>query len=157
MAQKLRYVLPFDRETTLAGPVTVALTFSCNEIDSHVIAALSRVDAEGQRHLLSLGALRPARRHVDAALSTRYEVVIDADPVAPLVPGVPVELRFSLVPTATRFRPGEQLLLEIASRTDLVKGKVSDGYVHFDLEAPPFFSKNAVHRGEGSWVEIDLL
>src|SRR5262249_52319866 len=123
MTQVLRYALPFDREATLAGPITVALTFSCNEIDSYVVAALSRVDLEGQRHLLSLGALRPARRHIDAALSTRYEVAIDSGPVTPLVPGVPVALRFSLVPTATRFRPGERLLLEIASRTDLVKGK----------------------------------
>jgi predicted acyl esterase len=93
MSQKLAYSMTFDRGTTLAGPVTVGLSFSCNEIDSHVVAALSRVDAGGTRHLLSMGAVRPAQRRVDPALSTRYEVAVDAGPIEPLVPGTPVELR----------------------------------------------------------------
>jgi hypothetical protein len=157
MPQKLCFTLPFAREATLAGPVTLGLSFSCNEIDSYVVAALSRLDTAGKRHLLSLGALRPARRHVDPELSTAYEVAIDSGPVEALVPGVPVELRFSLVPTATRFLPGEKLLLEIGSRTDLLKGDVADGYVHFNLEVPPYFSRNTVHHGAGSYLEVDLV
>lgn len=156
MAQKLSYTMGFEREATLAGPITLALSFSCNEIDSFVVAALSRLDAEGERHLLSLGAIRPARRRVDEALSTTYEVVIDAGPIEPLIPGKAAFLRFSLVPAAARFLPGERLLLEIASRTDLVKGKVADGYAHFNFEAPPYFSRNTVHHGPSSYLEVSL-
>ncbi len=148
--------MSFDREAILAGAVTLALSFSCNEIDSYVVAALWRLDAKGERHLLSMGAIRPARRRVDKALSNRYEIAIDSGPVEPLVPGAAVSLLFSLAPAAARFLPGERLLLEIASRTDLVKGKVSDGYVHFDLEAPPYFSQNTAHHGPDSYLEVEL-
>jgi predicted acyl esterase len=156
MPQKLRYTTAFDRETTLAGPVTVSLSFSCNEMDSHVVAALSRLDASGERHLLTMGALRPAQRRIDAALSTPLEIVIEDAPPEPLVPGERVTLRFSLVPAAARFLPGEKLLLEIASRTDRVKGSVADAYVHFDLEVPPYFSRNVVHHGEDSYLEVHV-
>jgi hypothetical protein len=155
MPQKLVYDLVCAEEATIMGPVTVSLSFSCNEIDSHVVAALSRVDLEGRRHLLTLGALRPAQRRIDAELSSPCEIAIDASTIEPLVPGVPVTLRFSLVPTAARFAKGERLRLEIASRTDLVKGKISEGYIHFDLEVPPYFSRNTVHHGAESWVEVD--
>ena len=48
MVQKLEHAIAFDRETTLAGPVTASLSFSCNDIDSYVVLALSRVDEGGQ-------------------------------------------------------------------------------------------------------------
>jgi hypothetical protein len=38
----------------------VHLRFSCNEIDSHVVARLGRVAADGSYHLLSMGTIRPA-------------------------------------------------------------------------------------------------
>lgn len=156
MDQEIAFTLDVAEGTTLAGPITLCLQFSCNEIDSHVVAGLSRVDREGRRHLLSMGAIRPARRAVDPELSTRHEIAIDDGVVEPLVPGVPVTLRFSLVPTAARFEKGEKLLLQIASRTDRVKGKLFEGYVHFDLEVPPYFSRNHVHLGAGSHVELEL-
>ena len=154
MAQTVSFDLPCPREAELAGPVTASVRFSCNEIDSHVVAALSRVDREGKAHLLTLGAIRPAQRTVDAALTTAFETVIDAAKVEPLRPGEAVNLRFSLVPTAAHFAEGERLRLTLASRTDLVKGKLADGYVHFDLEVPPYFSRNTVHHGPDSWVEV---
>lgn len=154
--QEIAFRLDVDQAKTLAGPITLSIQFSCNEIDSYVVAGLSRVDRRGRRHLLSMGALRPARRAIDAELSTRYEIAIDSGVVEPLVPGRPVELRLSLVPTAARLEEGEQLLLQIASRTDRVKGKLSQGYVHFDLEEPPYFSRNHVHFGPGTYVELEL-
>jgi hypothetical protein len=69
---------------------------------------------------------------------------------------VAVTLRFSLVPTATRLTSGDRLLFQIASRTDLIRGAIEEGYIHFDLEVPPYFSKNTVHHGAGSYVEIDV-
>lgn len=139
------------------GPVTVTLRFACNELDSFVVAALSRVDAQGNRQVLSMGAIRPARRTVDASLSNACEVVIDSGQLTPLVPGEPVALRFSLVPLAARLQRGQKRLLQLASRSDLVRGNIGDGDVQFDFEAPPYFSKNAVHEGADSFIEIDVL
>lgn len=154
MDQEVSYDLVCDEDRTLAGPVTLSLTFSCNEIDSHVVAALSRVDREGERHLLTMGALRPAQRTVDTELTSRFETVIDASVVEPLVPGEKVTLRFSLIPTAARIAAGERLRLTLASRTDRVKGKLGEGNVHFDMEVPPYFSRNTVHHGPESALEI---
>jgi hypothetical protein len=154
MAQEVSYDLLCAEDRTLAGPVTVTLSFSCNEIDSHVVAALSRVDRAGQRHLLTLGAVRPAQRTLDAEHSSRFEIAMDAGVVTPLLPGQPVTLRFSLVPTAARLAAGERLRLTLASRTDRVKGQIGEGYVHFDLEVPPYFSRNTVHHGAGSHLQV---
>jgi len=69
--------MPLREDTEFSGPVTASLRFSCNEIDSHVIARLGRVDAAGAYHLLSLGVISPARRRIDRACSTATEVAID--------------------------------------------------------------------------------
>ncbi|MFO0548108.1 MAG: CocE/NonD family hydrolase [Polyangiaceae bacterium] len=156
MEQKLTFTKSFERRVALAGPVTMSLSFSSNEIDSYVVAALSRIDAGGRRHLLSLGAMRPTHRRLDPVLSSRVELVVDDSVVEPLVPGKPVTLRFSIVPTATQFQPGEKLELELASRTDLVRGALADGYIHIDMEAPPYFSRNTAHLGADSYVEVEL-
>lgn len=68
--QTLGFELPVTEDVTLAGPVAARLTFSCNEIDSYVIPRLSRVDADGHAHQLSLGALRPVARSEDPPAAT---------------------------------------------------------------------------------------
>jgi hypothetical protein len=59
-----------------------------------------------------------------------------------------------LPPGATRLKAGETLRLEVASRTDLLKSDVSQGHVHFDLPAPPYFSRNTLHYGPDCYVEL---
>lgn len=157
LAQHLDYELAVDAPLTLAGPITASLVFEANEIDSYVIAALSRVDATGARHVLAMGAIRPVRRTIDPARTNACEIAIDDSVTEPLVPGEPVTLRFSLVPAASRIAAGERLVLQIASRSDRIRGRIADGYVHLDVEAPPYFSRNTVHHGTASYVDIDAV
>jgi uncharacterized protein len=72
----------------------------------------------------------------------------------PLTPGEPVTLSFSLTPAPTRLERGEKLRFDVASRTDLLRSDVSHGYVHFDLPAPPYFSRNTLHYGPDTYLEL---
>lgn len=152
--QMLTYELSVDEEVHLAGPVTAHLEFSCNEIDSHIVARLGRVAADETWHLLSMGMISPARRRHDPNRSTACEIAIDTGDPEPLRPGEKVSLDFSLTPSPVRLRPGDSLRFDVASRADLLKSDVSHGYVHFDIPAPPYFSRNTLHYGPGSYVEL---
>ena len=94
--QTLTFEAAMDQAVEFSGPVSAHLKFSCNEINSHIVARLGRVDAAGGYHLLSMGTISPARRRVDAARSTSCEIAIDTDVPQPLTPGEPVALSFSL-------------------------------------------------------------
>jgi putative CocE/NonD family hydrolase len=153
--QQLDYELAADTPLTIAGPVTVQLEFSTNEIDSYVVACLARIDRAGERHVLTMGAIRPARRRIDEARTSTTEIAIE-DTLEPLIPGRVVVLRFSLTPAASHISAGERLVLQLASRSDKIRGKLADGHVHFDIEAPPYFARNTVHHG-ASYIEIDLI
>ena len=152
-------ILTFDATITedmeSIGPITLSLRFSCTEIDSHVIARFGRVDLEGNYHLLSMGSVRPACRKIDHERSTASEIAIDIDTPEPLVPGTPVTLRFSLTPRPVVFKRGERLRLDIGSRTDLLRSDVAHGYEQFDMMVPPYFSRNTIHYGELSYLELD--
>jgi len=152
--QTLAFDMPVERDTELAGPVTARLTYSCNEIDSYVVARLSRLDAAGERHQLSLGAIRPVSRTEEQERSTPLEIAIDAGRREPLVPDEPVVLRFSLTPGPTLLRRGDTLRLELASRIDLLRMDPSEGYAQFDMPVPPYPCRNTVHFGGESWVEV---
>ncbi|OLL79576.1 hypothetical protein Ae168Ps1_1982c [Pseudonocardia sp. Ae168_Ps1] len=148
---------PVTEDVTLAGPVTARLTFSCNEIDSYVLARLSRVDAGGTVHPVSLGALRPVARTEDATRGSAVEIAIDSGVREPLTPGEPVVLRFSLTPGPVRLRAGETLRLDVGSRTDLLRRDPGEGYVQFDMPVPPYLSRNTLHVGDGSWVDVTVV
>ncbi len=156
MNQKLIFDFIAEREMELAGAVTLNLRFRCNEIDSHLVARIGRVDAGGGYHLLSAGVMSPARRRILPGEGNSCEIVHDLEHPEPLVPNEPVTLRFSLTPSATRLQPGDLLRLEIASRTDLIIGRARDGYVQFPLAVPPYFSLNTLHLGAETWLEVDL-
>lgn len=138
----------------LTGPVTANLSFSCNEIDSYVVARLSRVDRTGARHHLSMGAIRPAARRIDESRSTAAEIAIDTGIREPLHPGEPVTLRFSLTPAPVRLAHDDVLQLDIGSRTDLLRDNPSHGFAQFDLPVPPYLSRNTLHYGGLSWIEV---
>ena len=152
--QVIAFDLPVTEPMHLAGPVTARLRFSSNEIDSYVVARVARIDATGELHRLSLGAVRPVARREDTARSTAVEIAIDYGHREPLVPGEPVDLRFSLTVGPTLLAPGDMLRLEISSRTDLLRGEVGDGYCQFDLPVPPYLCRNTVHFGGQSWLEV---
>lgn len=152
--QLLTYELRAERPMRLAGPVSLTLSFSSNEIDSHLVARLGRVAQDGSYHLLSLGAMSPARRRRDPARDTACEIVHDTSVPEPLQPGVPVALTFSLTPGPTQLQPGDRLRLEVASRLDLLRSDVSHGYVHFDMPGPPYFARNTLHYGAGTYLTV---
>lgn len=152
--QMLTFDIEADRQMTLAGPVSLNLAFSSNEIDSHIVARLGRVAKDGSYHLLSLGTMSPVRRRRDPDRDTLCEIVHDTSVREPLVPGVPVNLAFSLTPGPTRLQPGDRLRLDVASRLDLLRSDVSHGYVHFDMPGPPYFARNTLHYGEGTFLIV---
>jgi uncharacterized protein len=153
----LTFELTVDEDILSAGPITLSLKFSCTEIDSHVIARVGRVDLEGGYHLLSMGSIRPACRRIDETRCTSTEIAIDVDARQPLVPGEAVTLHFSLTPRPVLFRKGEKLRLDVASRTDLLRSDLSHGYEHFEMMVPPYFSRNSIHFGEDSYLELQRL
>lgn len=152
--QMLTFETGIGETTEFAGPVSLHLTLSSNEIDSQIVARLGRVDTAGVYHLLSMGTISPARRRLDPARSTACEIAIDTSVREPLVPGEPVQLAFSLTPAPVLLRRGDRLRLDIASRTDLLKSDVGHGFVHFDLPAPPYLSRNRLHYGPDTYIEL---
>lgn len=156
-SQRLTFDLPVDEEMELTGPVTLSLSFSCNEIDSYVVARTGIVSAEGAYQILSMGAIRPACRRIDTGRSTLTEIAIDIDTPEPLAPGVPVTLRFSLTPQPVVLKPGERLRLDIASRTDLLRSDVSHGHAQFDMQVPPYYARNTLHYGPDTFIELQRV
>ena len=152
--QTVVYEMPIDDEVQFAGPVSLHLSFSCNEIDSQVVARLGRVAADGTCHQLSMGTISAARRRSDPSRSTACEIAIDTDTPEPLERGVPVSLAFSLTPGPTRLKRGERLRLEVASRLDVLGRTVADGHAHFALPAPPYFSRNTLYYGPSTYLEL---
>ena len=152
--ERLSFEMPVEEELELTGPVTVSLSFSTNEIDSHVVARTGLVSAGGAYQILSMGTIRPACRRIDEARSTSTEIAIDIDQPEPLTPGVAVTLRFSLTPQPVVLKPGERFVLDIASRTDLLRSDVSHGHAQFDMQVPPYFSRNTLHYGPDTYIEL---
>lgn len=152
--QTLVYEMQIDEDVQFAGPVSAHLSFSCNEIDSQVVARLGRVSGDGTCHQLSMGTISAARRRRDPARSTACEIAIDTEKPEPLEPGSPVSLSFSLTPGPTRLKRGERLRLEVASRMDVLGRTAADGHAHFDLPAPPYFSRNTLHYGPSTYLEV---
>jgi hypothetical protein len=66
-------------------------------------------------------------------------------------------LRFSLTPGAVLLRAGERLRLDLGSRSDLLRKSVGEGYAQFDLPVPPYLSRNTVHFGGESWIEVTAV
>lgn len=155
--QLLTFELPVTGEVRLAGPVTARFTFSSNEIDSYVLARLSRIDTDGARHHLAMGAIRPVARTEDTARSTANEIAIDPGRREPLRPGEPVVLRFSLTPAPVLLRRGEALRLDVGSRSDLLRLGPGDGWAQFDLPVPPYLCRNTLHFGGESWIEVTAV
>nr|HAT8714836.1 CocE/NonD family hydrolase [Legionella jordanis] len=155
--QKLSYELPFDKETTIAGPITLQLRYSCNQIDSYIVARVGRIDQQGNYHPLSMGHLRPATRTINESSSTKCEVAINTSDINPLKPHEAVTLRFSLTPMASQFKQGERLLLEIASRTDQVPVSMQEGFITPHMAVPPYYGRNKIHYGEDSFMELYFL
>jgi len=145
---------PFAEDTEMVGPITLSLRLSSTAIDTYLTARLSDLDSGGERRSLSFGYQRAAVRKIDEARSTPTEIVHQRDAVEPLTPGESVTVVLSLTVSANLFREGHRLLLEIGSRTDLIGATFAEGFVYFDIDAPPYPARNTLHAGADTYLEI---
>ncbi|MDQ3910956.1 MAG: CocE/NonD family hydrolase [Actinomycetota bacterium] len=156
-AQVVRFATePFSEGTEIAGPITLSVRLASTAIDTYLTACLSDLAPGGRRRSLSFGYQRAAIRKIDEARSTPTEVVHEREAVEPLPPGEPVTLVLSLTVSANLFREGHRLLLEIGSRTDLIGATFAEGFVYFDVDAPPYPARNTLHAGEDTYLEISV-
>jgi uncharacterized protein len=156
-AQILRFATePFPEDTEMVGPITLSLRVSSTAIDTYFTARLSDLDPGSGRRSLSFGYLRAAIRKIDDFRTTPTEIVHERATLEPLTPGDPVVLVFSLTVSANLFREEHSLLLEVGSRTDLIGATFPEGFVYFDLDAPPYPARNTVAAGEDSYLEISV-
>jgi putative CocE/NonD family hydrolase len=157
--QVLRYATDaFKTDTEVVGPITLHLCLAATAFDTHVVARLSDVAPNGRLHRkLSWGWLQAAHRRVDPARTSDDEIAHDHTASVPLVPGEPVELDISLIPTANLFRAGHRLLLEIGSRADILSATMFEGIAYYAQLAPPYPSRNTLFHGpNGSYLEVQV-
>ncbi len=157
--QVLRYEIVWDEDTEVVGPMALHLTLSSTAIDTHIIARVSDLSPEGKLRKLSFGWLQASHRTVDAELTRADEIIHQHRQPEPLVPGEPVSLDFSLMPTANLFKKGHRLLLEIGSRPDLLETNAFEGFIYFPYDAPPYAARNTLYHGgdHPSSLEIEIL
>ena len=157
--QILRYATePFETDTEVVGPLALHLRLAANALDTHVVARVSDVSTDRRRRrTLSYGWLQASHRRVDRDRSGPAEILHDHGSARPFVPGEPVELDLSLTPTATLFRAGHRLLLEVGSRPDLLTATMFEDFVSDAHLAPPYPCRNTVHHGPAaSWLEVPV-
>jgi uncharacterized protein len=149
--QVLRYATnAFESDTEVVGPITLHLRLAATAFDTHVVARVSDLAANGSLHRkLSWGWLQAAHRRVDPTRTSDDEIAHDHTASVPLVPGEPVELDISLIPTANLFRAGHRLLLEIGSRADILGATMFEGIAYYAQLAPPYPSRNTLFHGPG--------
>jgi predicted acyl esterase len=92
---------------------------------------------------------------IDSAKGSPAEIATGGPP-APLTPGEPVRLRFTMTVPSARLDAGNRLVLSIASRTDLFRPSVQDGFVAPDLAVPPFFARNTAFLGPDTSIELTM-
>jgi uncharacterized protein len=63
-------------------------------------------------------------------------------------------LQFSLTPHPVVVKKGERLRFDVGSRTDLLRRDVSHGHAQFDMHVPPYFSRNTLHHGPETYIEL---
>jgi predicted acyl esterase len=147
---------PYAEETEVTGPVRLRLMVSATAIDTYIVARLSDIAPDGTRTKLAWGWLLASHRTIDPARSNPTEIVHDHRSAAAvqLTPGVPAELLFSLTPIANLFKAGHRMVLEIASRPDLMLSEAGEGFDMFNWDPVPYRCRTSVHLGGESYLEV---
>ncbi|STX41427.1 Cocaine esterase [Legionella donaldsonii] len=155
-AQTLEYELTVDKTFKVAGPVTMHLKFSCNEIDSFVVVRVDRIESSGKSSFLTMGHIRAATRSLYENYSSKCEVALDTSIHQPLQRGVPVLLSFSLMPTAALFKKGDKMVISIGSRTDYVSPTPKEGIIAPQFQTPFYFCRNKIYYGSETYIEFNV-
>ena len=130
------------RDTELTGHPVLRLWVSSTEPDPHVFAYLEDVDAEGRATLVTDGRLKASLRAVKTPpydfLGLPWTRSLEEDH-QPLQPGVPVELKFDLLPLSHVFRAGHHWRLTVTGSDPRDRRPVQPGAqltVHADVQHP---------------------
>lgn len=147
---------PYEQATEITGPVRLHLIVSATAIDTYIVARLSGIAPDGTKTKLAWGWLLASHRVVDKTRSNPTEIVHDhrAAAATQLIPGEPAALLFSLTPIANLFQPGHRMVLEIASRPDLLLSEAGEGFDMFNWDPVPYRCRTTVHLGE-SYLEVE--
>ena len=117
----------FDTDTQVAGPMSLRLYVEAQQADDvHLFAGIRKergrqvVGFQGSygfdRDLVTRGWLKASHRHTDPAQSLPWLPFHPHDRREPLAPGEIVPLDVELLPSATLFRAGETLRLDVQGR-----------------------------------------
>jgi predicted acyl esterase len=122
----LRLRWRFDNEIDLVGPMRLRVPVSAEHADLTLFAGVRKfhdgreVVFEGSygftEDLVTRGWLRASHRAVDAARSTLWEAHHPHTATQALHSGEVVDLDLTLLPSATRFAAGDELVLELRDR-----------------------------------------
>lgn len=119
----LQFRWQFAQQTDIVGPMRLRLPLAADRGDLTLFAGIRKfhqgreVVFEGSygftEDLVTRGWLRASHRHVDETRATAWEAYHPHDRLAPLPTGETVELDLTLLPSATRFAAGDELVLEL--------------------------------------------
>lgn len=122
----LRLRWRFDTETDLVGPMRLRVPVSAEGPDLTLFAGVRKyrdgreVVFEGSygftEDVVTRGWLRASHRAVDETRSTLWEAHHPHTATDPVRPGEIVDLDLTLLPSATRFAAGDELVLELRDR-----------------------------------------
>lgn len=119
----MRFRWRFEQETDVIGPMRLRVRVSAERPDLTLFAGIRKfhhgreVVFEGSygftEDIVTRGWLRASHRAIDEARSTEWEAWHPHDAALPIPHGEAVDLDLTLLPSATRFAAGDQLVLEL--------------------------------------------
>ena len=157
------YTYRFSEDTDVVGPMLLRLTLSVHDADDMPVFAGVRKFRDGQEvafhgsygfdsDLVTHGILLASHRATSPTTAGENQVFHPHTSRQPLLPDIPVTLEMNLLPSATLFRTGEELRLDIQGRwfqhPDPITG-------HFPTRYPsPATGTVILHTGRTSTAEL---
>lgn len=122
-AEPVSFSWHVPEDVVLSGPMELELHLVSDAVDADIVAAVGhwrggvRIGYEGSYGFahdhVTHGMVRASQREVDEEASSVGAPVLTHRSRRPLTPGEPVGLRIPLLPSSTRLRAGDELVLEL--------------------------------------------
>lgn len=115
---------PLDDDLEVVGPIKLVLHVASTNTDTDFIVKLSEQfpQPEAERgklqprfRVVSKGWLKAAHREIDPKMSTEYAPYYTHTNPQPLEPGKPYKIEIAVLPTASLFKKGSRIRLELAN------------------------------------------
>ncbi len=162
---RARYSYRFDQDTEIVGPMLLRLSLSVHGTDEMAVFAGIRKFRDGREvvfhgsygfseDLVTHAILLASHRATDSTRAGDHQVFHPHTSSQPLEPDVPVTLEMNLLPSATLFRAGEELCLDIQGHwfhhPDPITG-------HFPARYdPPDSGTVTLHTGGSSAAHLEV-